>query len=86
MVRKVLGNKTKKKKDSPLKSKKPKKDPRAEASPNGVLPEKRHEMIAKAAYYRAERRGFAPGAELEDWLAAEAEIRYLLGEEEAGQR
>jgi hypothetical protein len=30
--------------------------------------------IAVAAYYRAERRGFAPGHELEDWLAAEAEI------------
>jgi hypothetical protein len=29
--------------------------------------------IARAAYLRAERRGFAPGAELEDWLAAEEE-------------
>lgn len=35
---------------------------------------RRDRMIATAAYYRAERRGFAPGAELEDWLAAEAEI------------
>lgn len=31
-------------------------------------------MIAEAAYFRAEKRGFAPGHELEDWLAAEAEI------------
>jgi hypothetical protein len=31
-------------------------------------------LIAEAAYYRAERRGFAPGRETEDWLAAEAEI------------
>lgn len=31
-------------------------------------------MIAEAAYYRAQRRGFEPGRELEDWLAAEAEI------------
>lgn len=30
--------------------------------------------IAEAAYYRAERRGFAPGHELEDWLAAQEEI------------
>jgi hypothetical protein len=30
--------------------------------------------IAEAAYFRAERRGFAPGSETEDWLAAEAEI------------
>jgi hypothetical protein len=34
-------------------------------------------MIAEAAYYRAERRGFKPGHELEDWLAAEADIRSL---------
>jgi hypothetical protein len=27
-----------------------------------------------AAYFRAERRGFAPGHEIEDWLAAEAEL------------
>jgi len=34
----------------------------------------RQAMIAEAAYYCAERRGFAPGHELEDWLRAEAEI------------
>jgi len=27
-----------------------------------------------AAYYRAEKRNFEPGHELEDWLAAEAEL------------
>jgi hypothetical protein len=32
----------------------------------------RQQQIAEAAYYLAERRGFAPGAELEDWLSAEA--------------
>lgn len=37
------------------------------------------ELIAKAAYFRAERRGFAPGNELRDWLEAEAEIERLLG-------
>lgn len=30
--------------------------------------------ISLAAYYKAQARGFAPGHELEDWLAAEAEI------------
>ncbi len=30
--------------------------------------------IAVAAYHRAQHRGFAPGQELEDWLAAEREI------------
>jgi hypothetical protein len=34
-------------------------------------------MVAEAAYYRAERRGFAPGMELEDWLEAEKEIEAL---------
>lgn len=29
--------------------------------------------IAVSAYYKAEARGFAPGRELEDWLAAEIE-------------
>jgi hypothetical protein len=32
-------------------------------------------LIAEAAYYRAQRRGFAPGHELDDWVAAEAEVR-----------
>jgi Protein of unknown function (DUF2934) len=42
-------------------------------------------MIATAAYYRAEKRHFAPGCELEDWIAAEAEIDALLvlGEQRA---
>ena len=33
-----------------------------------------YEMIAEAAYYRAQKRGFAPGAEAQDWLDAEAEV------------
>jgi hypothetical protein len=32
------------------------------------------EQIEIAAYYRAAARGFAPGQELEDWLAAEREL------------
>ena len=31
-------------------------------------------MIELAAFFRAERRGFVPGYEAEDWFAAEAEI------------
>jgi len=34
----------------------------------------REALIATAAYYRAEKRGFAPGYEHQDWLAAEREI------------
>jgi hypothetical protein len=33
-----------------------------------------NEMIATAAYYLAEQRQFAPGNELEDWLAAERQL------------
>ena len=29
---------------------------------------------AERAYYRAEARGFEPGHEMEDWLAAESEV------------
>jgi Protein of unknown function (DUF2934) len=34
----------------------------------------RQAEIAREAYFRAERRGFAPGYELDDWLAAEAAV------------
>ncbi|WP_237071800.1 DUF2934 domain-containing protein [Mizugakiibacter sediminis] len=40
--------------------------------------ETRHAMIALAAYFRAERRGFAPGRELDDWLEAEREVAAML--------
>jgi hypothetical protein len=33
----------------------------------------REERIRVAAYLKARRRGFAPGHELDDWLAAEQE-------------
>jgi hypothetical protein len=40
----------------------------------------RYAMIQEAAYLRAERRGFAPGHDTEDWLSAEAEVDALLKE------
>jgi hypothetical protein len=43
-----------------------------------VTAEARREMIAENAYLRAERRGFAPGQEVADWLAAEQEVDALL--------
>ncbi len=36
-----------------------------------------HLMIAEAAYYRAEKRGFMAGYSLEDWLVAETEIKGM---------
>lgn len=47
------------------------------AEPQGITvlsPEERRRMIAEAAYFRAERRGFAVGGELDDWIQAEAEF------------
>jgi hypothetical protein len=35
-------------------------------------------MIAEAAYHLAQRRGFEPGYELDDWLTAEAEVDSAL--------
>ena len=43
-----------------------------------LTPERRQHMIAESAYYRAEKRGFAPGNELQDWLDAEDELRRLF--------
>ncbi|MCU0767823.1 MAG: DUF2934 domain-containing protein [Gammaproteobacteria bacterium] len=36
--------------------------------------EDRHHRVQVAAYFLAERRGFAPGHELDDWLDAEDAI------------
>ena len=44
-----------------------------------VSAEVRERLIAMAAYYRAERRSFAPGGELQDWYEAAAEIDRQLG-------
>jgi hypothetical protein len=41
----------------------------------------RQDCIAKAAYFLAEQRGFAPGHELDDWLAAESEFDQRLAGE-----
>lgn len=38
----------------------------------------RRALVRQAAYFRSERRGFAPGRELEDWLEAEQEIDRSL--------
>lgn len=41
-------------------------------------PEQREQMIAEAAYYLAEQRGFAGGDALEDWLQAEVAVDQSL--------
>jgi hypothetical protein len=39
---------------------------------------KQRAMIAEAAYFKSERRGFAPGYEVADWLEAEREVEAIL--------
>jgi len=40
--------------------------------------DKFRKTIAECAYYKAEKRGFAAGHEIEDWLEAELEINKQL--------
>lgn len=47
------------------------------APANDAIP--REQLIAVAAYFRAEQRGFAPGNEMSDWLDAEADLEHMLG-------
>lgn len=60
--------------------------PRHSSANNRIFDEiesKRQHMIAEAAYYLSERRGFQGDADtqFEDWLLAEREIDKLLKEE-----
>jgi hypothetical protein len=46
----------------------------ASDSRTALTAEERYTLVARAAYLRAEARGFEPGHALDDWLAAEAEL------------
>ena len=48
--------------------------PNVTGEPRNEDAETRQRMIAEAAYYRAQKRGFREGNALHDWLEAEAEI------------
>jgi hypothetical protein len=50
----------------------PRTSPRTKTAANA--PADREARIRMAAYLRAERRGFAAGYELDDWIAAELEV------------
>ena len=43
-----------------------------------VDPNVRRQLVATEAYFLAERRGFAGGNELEDWVAAEVAVDLRL--------
>lgn len=40
-----------------------------------VSPEEWQQLVAMAAYFRAEQRGFDGGSPLEDWLEAETQLK-----------
>lgn len=40
--------------------------------------ERRNAKVREAAYFHAQARGFAPGHDLEDWLAAEHDVDACL--------
>ncbi len=51
-----------------------------------ISADQRRHMIAEAAYFRAERRGFQGGCSMEDWLNAEHEINQLYFQPEPPPR
>ena len=53
---------------------KPKASPSQTSQSSAEQSPERRRRIAEAAYYKAERRGFAPGHEERDWLDAESEM------------
>jgi len=50
----------------------------AESTLRRIDPRERYEMIAKMAYFRAEKRGFESGWEVEDWLESERLVDEML--------
>jgi len=40
--------------------------------------EAKRRLIAEIAYFAAQRRGFTPGYELDDWLEAEQEVESSI--------
>ena len=57
---------------------------RSEARPN-LVPINLDDEIRRLAYLYSERRGFSPGHETEDWLAAEHEVRQRYHQSSAQQ-
>jgi hypothetical protein len=62
----------------PVKSKQAKAEDRPVGG-SSISAQERERFVAQAAYFRAEKRGFAPGYELQDWIEAEAEVLRLIG-------
>jgi hypothetical protein len=50
----------------------------APAAKGSIDARERYQLVAREAYYLAEKRGFAPGREMEDWIAAEKTVAARL--------
>ena len=67
------------KKPTVSKTKSPTSKTRSKDQPNDYVDVAQQEaMIAKAAYFKAMQRNFVAGHEMDDWLAAEADIYGLV--------
>jgi hypothetical protein len=56
--------------------------PQALKTPSGRMdPDVRRQLVAAEAYYLAERRGFAGGNALEDWVKAEVMVDSRLSKD-----
>lgn len=53
-------------------------DPLRFCAPRSVAEHERRRWVETAAYFRAQRRGFEPGHESEDWHEAELEIENRI--------
>ena len=78
--KKVTGKKAVSARKAPAKkvASKTNKSARPEMLSVKIAPEQRWRLIATAAYLKAEKRGFASGGELQDWIEAEKEIDQLM--------
>jgi len=56
---------------------------RTKQSVSVIAPDLRRQLVAAEAYFRAERRGFAAGNELDDWVAAESVVDSRLQQQVA---
>ncbi|MHB9103168.1 MAG: DUF2934 domain-containing protein [Sulfuricella sp.] len=63
---------------APKSAKKSQPGPSVSEQKRSVTPEQRYQMIAEAAYFRAEKRGFVGGDPALDWLEAAAEIDRII--------
>lgn len=52
--------------------------PFVEGAHDAIDPDLRHRMISETAFGMYARRGFVDGFDVEDWLAAEAEVDHVL--------